>query len=143
MDEQFILNGLTPSLRSDVIRHVLRHNVSRIPLFSSVHDPAFLTELFPMLRFIAFNARDTIYKKGETSLELYILVKGRVFALSPVDGKNVDYVLSAGDHFGESALTGLRRGETAVAASYSEMYMLTREEFETVGPCVGPSNQVV
>ena len=56
-DEIELLDGLSPSLRSEVTRFVLRETLGKLPLFTQQLDPEFQLEVFPSSRSATPRAR--------------------------------------------------------------------------------------
>jgi len=150
-DEVELLEGLSPSLRSEVTRFVLKETLGKLPLFSQQLDPEFQMEVFPLIKPVSYAKNEVVFQRGEPSRDLIFLLTGEVSVVSPLDGgitslitpteeivlsKSVDpskpqeHVMSL-EHsgcFGESVLTGRRRQATHIAASWCETLVLTKED---------------
>ena len=120
-DEVELLNGLSPSLRSEVTRFVLKETLGRIPLFSQQLDPDFQLEVFPLLKPVSYEkARcnpssfaliitlslaaplmpgalaqqgEIVMRRGEPSRDLLFLLTGAIHFLSSID-QTVDSVFT-------------------------------------------------
>lgn len=128
-DELAILEGLTPSLRFEVVRHSLRETIGRIPLFRKTLDPLFQMEIFPLFKPVSASPREVIYTKGEPSHALFFLLKGKVEAISCMESR-VLYSVRQGQSFGESVLTGRQRSATVRAVVTSEMFTISADELQ-------------
>jgi CRP-like cAMP-binding protein len=147
-DEVELLSGLSPSLRSEVTRYVLKETLGRIPLFVQTLDPEFQLEVFPYITPVSYSAGDVIFRKGETSRDLMFLLVGDISILSAKEPDVVTTLLTsfpspreiilARDRtplltmenagcFGESVLLGLRRPATHVATKWCETLALAKE----------------
>jgi CRP-like cAMP-binding protein len=124
-DEASILDGLTPPLRLEVVHHILRETIGRIPLFKQTLDISFQLEIFPLFQPMSAVTRETVFSKGEPSHGLFFLLKGRAEAISAIESR-VLYNVKAGQSFGESVLTGRRRASTIRAITPCEMYTVSR-----------------
>ena len=130
-DEEKILGGLTPALRFEVVQHAVKDTIGKIPLFASSLDPLFQLEVFPLLKPLSIAPADLIYQYGDVSHDLLFLIKGQVEVLSRIDSK-VLYMITEGEYFGESVLTGRRRPATLRAAKTAvcELYTISAEALE-------------
>jgi len=92
-DEVELLNGLSPSLRSEVTRFVLKETLGRIPLFSQQLDPDFQLEVFPLLKPVSYEKGEIVMRRGEPSRDLLFLLTGAIHFLSSID-QTVDSVFT-------------------------------------------------
>ena len=125
-DEGEILGHLTPALRFDVTQWLLKETLGNLPLFTRL-APEFQMALFPCLKPVSFAAKEKIVIKGDEAHDLFFLLRGEVNVLSSVDGRVLFQVL-AGSYFGESVLTGRRRESTYVAATWCELFSLSKAD---------------
>jgi len=95
-DEVELLSGLSPSLRSEVTRFVLKETLGRIPLFSQQLDPDFQLEVFPLLKPVSYEKGEIVMRRGEPSRDLLFLLTGAIHFLSSVD-HTVDSVFTPHD----------------------------------------------
>ena len=130
-DEQAILGALTPGLRFEVVSHTLKETIGKIPLFAEQLDPLFQMEIFPLLTPVSAAPKETIFAKGDASQALFFLIKGQVEVISGVDGR-VLYRIKPGNFFGESAMTGRKRGATHRAGTTCEMMCLSTDDLSTL-----------
>ena len=148
-NEVELLEGLSPSLRAEVTRFVLKETLGKLPLFSKTLDPEFQIEIFPYIKPVSYSASEVIFRKGEPSRELMFLLAGEVTILSPLDnrpsavisknaevllGPNGDPVLTLQNAgvFGESVVLGHRRQATHVATTPCETLVLEKADIETL-----------
>ena len=154
-DEMHLLDGCPPSLRSELMRFVLRETLGKLPLFRDVIDPEFQSELFPIIKPVSFAPSETIFCKGEPSRELLFLLEGEVDVLSLLDATIIDrritpreeifvgaasastadeppFAITHSGAFGESVLTGLRRGATHVARTPVKCLVVAKGDLEAV-----------
>lgn len=160
-DEVKLLEGLSPSLRSEVTRFVLKETLGRIPLFVKTLDPEFQLEVFPYITPASYSVGEVIFRKGETSHDLMFLLVGDISILSTTEADVVTTILTShptpreiilardgtplltlenAGCFGESVLLGLRRPATHVATRWCEMLGLSKEHLSdlfTANPRAG------
>lgn len=92
-----------------------------------------LADLESRLVKCAYRAGETIYSRGEPGNAIYLIRKGSVNIIAPLGGGRSRHVATfgRGDFFGGLAfLDGLPRGNDAVAATDSEFFVLSQEQFE-------------
>ena len=147
-DEGNILGDLNPLLRSEVVDILLRRTIGRLPLFKEL-TPKFRLDLFPCLKPLTRAAGEVIYLKGQTSLSLYFLVSGSITfyrnglptaRIEALHNKWTEYVLDSDGCktaelqtegcFGQGALIGRRRYETAIADDISEIVLISSEDLK-------------
>jgi SulP family sulfate permease len=83
----------------------------------------------------SYAAGDTVYSQGEPGDEIYLIRSGSVKIFAPLGGGRTRHVATfgRGDFFGGLAfLDGLPRGNDAVAASNTEFFILSQEEFNNL-----------
>ena len=114
-DEVELLEGLSPSLRSEVTRFVLKETLGKLPLFSQQLDPEFQMEVppriptlptplavaacppsptslgdawqvFPLIKPVSYAKGEMVFQRGEPSRDLIFLLKGEIKVISPLDG---------------------------------------------------------
>ena len=107
-DEEDILRGLTPALRTEVTGILLRDSLGHFPLLA-ILGREFQMEVYPRLKPVAFANQDVIYTRGSLSEDIYFLRKGTVDVLAGGAGSGVLYRVTQGQYFGEEALTHERR----------------------------------
>ena len=150
-DEMELLEGLSPSLRSEVTRFVLKETLGKLPLFTQQLDPEFQLEVFPLLKPVSYAKGETVFRRGEPSRDLIFLLKGEVGILSPIDdtitsvihptkevvlsreadrsvAQEVVMELDHSGSFGESVLTGRRRSASHKALTWCETLVLAKDD---------------
>ena len=116
-----------PALTSDRKRELL----ARVPLFQGF-GPRDLDALVPAVRAVELAAREELCHKGDPGSELYIVIDGRLKALttSPEGDDVVFNVMGPGEVFGEMALLSERpRSATVRALERCELLVLDRRDF--------------
>ena len=149
-DEVELLEGLSPSLRSEVTRFVVKETLGKLPLFAQQLDPEFQMEVFPLIKPVSYAKGEVVFSRGDPSRDLIFLLAGEVSVHSPLDGHMTSIIkpteevilskssdvneqepLMVLDHsgcFGESVLTGRRRQATHRALQWCETLVLTKED---------------
>jgi CRP-like cAMP-binding protein len=125
-DEEDIVRGLTPALRSEVTAILLRDSLGHFPLLELLGFE-FQQEVYPRLKPLSYGNLDCIYARGELSDDIYFLRKGIVDVLAGGPGSNVLYRMNQGQYFGEEAITQERRGCTVLSNGWTELWSLSRD----------------
>ena len=128
-DEVEILSALTPALKSDVTRVLLRDSLGNFPLFALL-GVEFQQHVYPRLKPVAYANMDVVYHKGEVSSDFFFLRKGTIDVLASGVGSEVLYRISHGQYFGEEVLTHQRRGCSVVSNGFTEMWSLSKDVLE-------------
>ena len=68
-DEVELIEGLSPQLRNEVTRFVLKETLGKLPLFTEQLDSDFQLEIFPYIRPVSYVAREVIFHKGDQARE--------------------------------------------------------------------------
>jgi voltage-gated potassium channel len=130
-DETTILSGLPPGLRREVMLHLKRDVIEKVPFFRGA-DAELLADLAQELRPVVSTPGEFLVHVGELGQEMYFLTRGSVDIIGP-DGHTVYATLHEGDFFGEIALLMHKpRTASARAVGYCDLYALERESFEHV-----------
>jgi Cyclic nucleotide-binding domain/Ion channel len=130
-DETTILSGLPPGLKREVMLHLKRDVLEKVPFFRGA-DAALIADLAQELRPVVTTPGELLFRAGELGEEMYFITRGSVEILSP-EGQTVFATLHEGDFFGEISLLMHRpRSGSARAATYCDLYALERESFERV-----------
>jgi sulfate permease, SulP family len=98
-------------------------------------DATSLADLRKVVREISLPAGGRICSCGEEGNEMFFLRRGRVHVLLPLEGNKRHHVATfcQGDFFGEMAfLDGERRSADIEAATPSECYAVSRENFDAI-----------
>jgi CRP-like cAMP-binding protein len=153
-DEVELLEGLSPSLRSEVTRFVLKETLGKLPLFAQQLDPEFQMEVFPHIKPVSYAIGEVVFSRGDPSRDLIFLLKGEVSVHSPLDGhissiikpteevilskspnpseQEALMVLQHSGCFGETVLTGRRRQATHRAVQWCETLVLAKDDLVTL-----------
>jgi len=107
-----------------------RYWLARVPLFAGL-DARELHALAPTARSLTFRARQEVFHKGDAAGQLYVVVRGRLKALTTSAGGDdvVFSIMGPGEVFGEIGLLSERpRTATVRAIERSEVLALDRRE---------------
>jgi hypothetical protein len=131
MSRQELFADLPEPVRLDILLHLTRELVEKVPLFrfaSAVLRNALLLALRPEIY-----APDTIVaREGEPGNEIYFVGRGRLEILS-AGGTASHGVFEDGDYFGDlSMLLGEKRTASVRAETFCDLYVLSREHFERI-----------
>ena len=126
MDEDEILNGLAPSLRREVLMHLLGKTVAKIQIFSPF-DVDTQLEVQPMLKPMVREAKEVIFGKNAPGLSLFFLLKGRLSVRGDMDYDFCE-IAAPGAAFGEHSLMRGRAVYACVAKTRCELYALSLED---------------
>jgi CRP-like cAMP-binding protein len=108
-----------------------RELLARVPLFSGF-APRDLDALVPSARPVSVAARHEVFHKGDAGAQLYVVIDGRLKALttSPEGDEVVFNVMGPGEVFGDMALLSERpRSATVRAIDRCELLVLDRRDF--------------
>jgi SulP family sulfate permease len=109
-------------------------SLGEIEIFSEF-DAATIAELEGAVREMSVPAGGRICSRGDTGDELFFLRRGRVNALLPLEGGKRHHLATfcRGDFFGEMAFLDREpRSADAEAATGADLYVLSRERFDTL-----------
>jgi sulfate permease, SulP family len=107
-------------------------NLHEIELFAG-RKPETLSALESSMHQRSFKAGETIFAAGDTGDELFLIRRGEVRILLPVDESHTHHIstFGRGAFFGEmSFLDGNPRSATAVAYGDTDLYMISRQTFD-------------
>lgn len=107
-------------------------NLHEIELFAG-RKPETLSALESSMEQRSFKAGETIFSSGDTGDELFLIRRGEVRILLPVDESHVHHIstFGRGAFFGEmSFLDGNPRSASAVAYYDTDLYMISRKTFD-------------
>ena len=130
-DEHAILGNLTPSMRLEVVEHILKDTIGKIPLFARTLDRQMQVDVFALCKPLFAVAKDIIYTRGDLPLGVYILTKGQAEAVSSMDGRSL-YRVSHLKFFGTSVLTGRRYSATHRAITPCEMVTIAADDLRNL-----------
>lgn len=130
-DESAMLSELSTFLRQEVAMFLINDTLLKIPIFRN-RDPIFVADLITVLKPLTCSDGDFIMREGEFGREMYVLIRGE---LEVMHEGHALAVLGPGSYFGEMAVLyddRLRRQATIRAATYCEMYSLTRDDLRYI-----------
>eukprot|EP00736_Rhodelphis_marinus_P002429 Rmarinus@m.23699 len=130
-DQSEILSALPHSLRADMVRHMYKTIVTKVPLFFGLDDEVVARICLKLQPYHAA-AGDVIINQGDVSHELFIIVEGSVTVRR--NGVQV-LVLKNNSFFGEMGLLGLGDGkernlspQTVIAQETSDLCFLNQHD---------------
>ena len=109
-------------------------DLAEIDLLSGI-DPASLADLRKVAHELNVPAGSRICSLGEEGAEMYLLRRGRVHVLLPLEGNKRHHLATfcQGDFFGEMAfLDRERRSADIETATPCELYTLSRQDFDAI-----------
>eukprot|EP01033_Poteriospumella_lacustris_P008702 gene8702-6258_t len=128
VNEKEILDSLPRSLRTDLVKHILRPLVTTIPFFNDLSEPMehLLIGLFEPR--IALDG-DALMVYGEIGKEMFVIERGTLHVTN--ESRSMVYAtLGAGDYIGESCLLEMTpRTASVYAVGYVDTYYLTNDNF--------------
>ena len=120
--------GWTPPSEEQVL------DLGHIELFNDL-DAASLGDLATIVEPRHYAAGGKVFARGDTGDLLYLIRRGRVRILLPLEGGKVHHLvtLCQGDYFGEMAFIDREsRSADAVAVTDTEVYLLSRAKFDAL-----------
>ena len=122
-DVDELLNELGSGLRADILMHLERPLIEKIP-FLQDKVPQFVADILSMFSPMVFNEGDFIIKEGTQADEMYFLVKGTAGVFY---GSQLAAVFNSGEYFGEIGciMGGIRRASVK-ALTVTELQALSR-----------------
>jgi len=129
LETHLLMNQLPSGMAMDVYLHSFEKMIRAVPIFADA-ETSFIKALCPCLELQVVFTGDFLMYDGDMGHEMYFLQKGTVQVLSR-DLNTVYAVVSATSFFGEIALLlGTRRTASVQALEISDVYKLTRVDFE-------------
>mmetsp|Transcript_15468 Transcript_15468/g.31067 ORF Transcript_15468/g.31067 Transcript_15468/m.31067 type:complete len:198 (-) Transcript_15468:1134-1727(-) len=83
-DEESILNGLSPGLHQEVVLHILSSIGAKLRIFQKF-DSDFMLTIFPHLKPVSYVKNEIIFRRGQTSKNMYFLIQGEIDVCSTHD----------------------------------------------------------
>lgn len=108
-----------------------RELLANVPLFNGL-APDELDALIPVARTVSLTSREELFHKGDTGAQVYVVISGRLKALTTSDeGDDVVFnILGPGEVLGEIALLGgTQRTATVTAIDACELLIIDRRDF--------------
>ncbi|XP_048022697.1 uncharacterized protein LOC125253005 isoform X2 [Megalobrama amblycephala] len=123
---EVLFKGIPRSLKIEIVSRICIQYFKRHEFFSHFTEPL-LRELSTGIFFRCFPAGEYIYRKGDICTAMYVIIIGKVNLCLDTKGKNTFQRLSAGAAFGDHALLQTKHHETAVAANYVDIAILSKD----------------
>lgn len=121
-----LLEFMSPALRGEVAIHVCGAWLEKVPLFAN-QPTEFTVSISLMLKTETFPRGETIVKMGDAAEKMYIVERG------VVGGKG--RVFTSGKVLGEESLCGEMTADyTAVAMTYTDLFVLSRDDINSLLP---------
>ena len=76
-DKQMMFDSLPKKLRYEVSMAMYEGAAAKIPFFQG-RSPEFISTIIPYLRYMYLDTGDCVYRQGDDSDELYVILRGRV-----------------------------------------------------------------
>ena len=109
--------------------------LKKVPFFRSLGKDG-ISFIVERLKFKPFDADELICKIGDPGDKMWIIISGKVKVVVKAEESDEETViaeLTGGDYFGEMALlTGSPRSATIITTEPSEMFVLSKEDFDLV-----------
>jgi CRP-like cAMP-binding protein len=131
-DEKIILEDLPQYLRMEIALDINRDLIEKVPLFKD-RSKMFISQVVMSLQPRVTLPGSHIVNKGEIGREMYFISNGSVEIISEDVPPKVFVTLGPGTFFGEiSIVFDQRRNATVRAATFCDLYVLTKESFEII-----------
>jgi hypothetical protein len=129
--EEALFEDLPPSFRLNLLLHLTRDLLEKVPLFTYC-SPVLRNILLMSLKPQTYAPGVLIAREGEIGKEIYFLSHGQVEIVS--EDRNENYgTLEDGDYFGDLSLILKERRTASVRAfTYCEFFVLTKKEFNHI-----------
>ena len=107
--------------------------IRRVPIFSSCSEEV-VERIGALLERVRVSAAEPVFREGDESADLYVVGSGQLRVVSDAATEKVVFShLAPGEFFGEMALiTGAPRSAAVIATTDSELWRLTKSDFEAV-----------
>jgi voltage-gated potassium channel len=130
-DESAIVDALPSSLKMEVMLHLKREIIQKVPLFKDASED-FVREIVQQLVPVVYMPGDWVFKAGAAGKSMFFVSRGELDVIAP-DGVTILSHLRDGDYFGEIALA-LQQERTASvrAKTFCDLYRLDQEAFASV-----------
>jgi hypothetical protein len=129
--EEVLFDDLPPSFRLNLLLHLTRDLLEKVPLFKYC-SPILRNVLLMALKPQTYAPGVLIARAGEIGKEVYFLSHGKVEIFSE-DGDENYGTLEDGDYFGDlSLILKEKRTASVKAMTYCEIFVLTKKEFNHI-----------
>jgi len=130
-DESGFLENLPSGLKNEVELHLKRKIIDKIPLFKETGEN-FLNDIALHLKPVIFTPGDFIIRQGEEGQEMFLVIKGEIKIFKNTTPDKF-ITLKDGSFVGEIALLRNEpRNANVVSLTYTDLYKLERDVFESV-----------
>ncbi len=129
--EEALFEDLPPSFRLNLLLHLTRDLLEKVPLFRFC-SPVLRNVLLMALKPQTYAPGVLIARAGETGKEIFFLSHGQVAILSE-NGDETFGTLEGGEYFGDlSLILNEKRTASVKALTYCEVFVLTKKEFNHI-----------
>ncbi|KAJ3362223.1 Kinesin-like protein kif27 [Allomyces arbusculus] len=130
IDAKTIFADLPTTFQAELALGINGHIISKVPLFQDT-EIGFMRMLALALQPVLFLPNEYVVKKGDIGSEMFFIHKGRVDVVSE-DGSQVFAFMHEGSFFGEIAFFSRPRTASIRAATYTDIYVLSKANLEEV-----------
>jgi hypothetical protein len=129
--EESLFDDLPPSFRLNILLHLTRGLLEKVPLFRYC-SPVLRNALLMALKPQTYAPGVLIARAGEIGKEIFFLSHGQVAIVSEDGGVNYGN-LEGGEYFGDlSLILKEKRTASVRALSYCEVFVLSKKEFNHI-----------
>ncbi|KAJ3369710.1 Kinesin-like protein kif27 [Allomyces arbusculus] len=130
IDAKTIFTDLPTTFQAELALGINGHIIGKVPLFQDT-EIGFMRMLSLALQPVLFLPNEYVVKKGDIGSEMFFIHKGRVDVVSE-DGCQVFASMHEGSFFGEIAFFSRPRTASIRAATYTDIYVLSKTNLEEV-----------
>ncbi|KNE70665.1 hypothetical protein AMAG_15421 [Allomyces macrogynus ATCC 38327] len=130
IDAKTIFTDLPTTFQAELALGINGHIIGKVPLFQDT-EIGFMRMLSLALQPVLFLPNEYVVKKGDIGSEMFFIHKGRVDVVSE-DGSQVFASMHEGSFFGEIAFFSRPRTASIRAATYTDIYELSKTNLEEV-----------
>ena len=131
LKEEVFLKDLPEPLRLEILLHLTRELLHKVPLFK-YSSPALRNVLLMALRLETYAPEDEIVREGEVGGEICFISQGKS-EITTNEGTIIHGTLESGDYFGDlSLILGEKRTASVKALTYCEIFVLGKKEFNSI-----------
>ncbi|XP_067280826.1 cyclic nucleotide-gated cation channel alpha-3-like isoform X2 [Pseudorasbora parva] len=127
----FLFKSIPRSLKVEVVSRICTRHFKKHQLFSHFTEPV-LRELSTRILFQCFPAGEFIYRRGDICTGIYLIIIGKVNLCLDSRGKIASQRLSTGAAFGEHALLQCTHPNTAIAANYVDIAIISKKSLNSL-----------
>ncbi|KAJ3364162.1 Kinesin-like protein kif27 [Allomyces javanicus] len=130
IDAKTIFTDLPTTFQAELALGINGHIIGKVPLFQDT-EIGFMRMLSLALQPVLFLPNEYVVKKGDIGSEMFFIHKGRVDVVSE-DGCQVFASMHEGSFFGEIAFFSRPRTASIRAATYTDIYVLSKTNLDEV-----------